>query len=252
MLNTWDRKLRLDLYTGPYLCAQCDNVLFSGWEDHFSRRVWLNLLRANLQWTHERSLKFLVSLGYRYAIHFLATSPIEFRRPYYVYLRDLMERALRDPSQIGTSLYIYPYVHQPILKDCQLLAGVNHLLNLGVNGQALPGEVGLSDALVIMRPKILLLFCDRDLRRSPGNEMRLPQALIPGRLFDAQHSNTDMPQFMKVVLNRWIGQGQAHQKSVGRWKIAYGRDRIQNPQKVCYTATDQDRELLLWQRANCP
>jgi hypothetical protein len=251
MLNTWERKPEQDLHTGPYLCALCDNKLFSSWENFFIQQVWPNLLSAKAKWTHERSLKFLVSVGYRYALHFLATSPIPAHRAYSRFVRDLTAAALRDISQIGTSLYLYPYVHRPIIKDCAFQPGVNHLLSLGVHGEALPREAGLPNAMVVMFPKILLLICDGDLRTFPGNELRSPQALLLGRPFDALHANTDMPLFLKVVLNRWIGQGQAHQKSLGRWKLTYGVDKLRNPLKAVYIATEQDRDLLMWQRVNC-
>jgi hypothetical protein len=251
MLNTWKRDLQYDLHKGPYLCASCDNVLFSSWENYFIRNVWPDLLGAKTKWAHERSLKFLVSLGYRYALHFLATSPIPSNAADSVYIRDLLKPALQDCSQIGTSVFIYPYVHQPILEGCGLLHGVNHLLTLGVNAQNLLHEDGLPNAIVVMIPNVLLLFCDGDLATFKGNEMRSPEALVPGRRFDAKRANTDMPQFMNIVLNRWIGQGQAHQKSLGRWKLTHGSDELLNPHKICYISTEQDRRLLKWQWTHC-
>lgn len=251
MLNTWSRRLQYDLHKGPYLCALCDNVLFSSWENYFIRNVWPDRLTAKTKWAHEQSLKFLVSLAYRYALHFLATSPIAANTANSLYIRDLLKPVLQDCGLIGRSVFIYPYVHQPILEGCGLLPGVNHLLILGVHAQNLFHEDGLPNAMVVMIPNILLLFCDGDLATFEGNQLRSPEFLVPGRRFDAKHANSDMPQFMKIVLNQWIGQGQAHQRSLGRWKLTHGNDELRNPSKICYVATEQDRKLLKWQRTHC-
>jgi hypothetical protein len=40
VLNSWEFKKLQDGLKGPYLCARCDNVVFSGWENHFKRAVF--------------------------------------------------------------------------------------------------------------------------------------------------------------------------------------------------------------------
>src|SRR5580692_10552173 len=40
ILNSWDFSKLRDGLKGPYLCAACDNVTFSGWENHFKKAVF--------------------------------------------------------------------------------------------------------------------------------------------------------------------------------------------------------------------
>lgn len=227
-------------------------MLFSSWENYFSQKVWPNPLHAGSQWCDLQSINFALSLAYRYAIHFLATSPVASNRPYSEFIRDLTENALRNSSNLNNSIYIYPYVHRAITEGCTLLPGVNHLLSLAVHGQSLPQEGDLPNSFLVVVPKVAFLFCDRDLATCRDNEIANPVSLAVGRFFDAATANADMPDFIASVLNRIIGEGQAHQKQLGRWKgLAYGADKLLNPEKICYIAQEQDKALDAWQRVNC-
>lgn len=252
MLNTWLRKPQLDLHTGPYLCTKCDNELFSQWEGFFARHVWRDPVSAHAPWTDARSICFALSLAYRYAIHFVETSPILVHKPYSMMWRDLTHQALKDHSLVKSKVYIYPYVYRPIQETCSLLPGVNHLLNLAVHAENLPQEGDLPNAFLIVIPKILFLFCDRPLSDSKDNEIASPESLGINGSFNATVANVEMPLFISTILNRLIGQGQAHQKALGRWKgMAFQADKLLNPTKACYVAQQRDRSLDKWQLSNC-
>lgn len=251
MLNLWSKKPEHDLHKGPYLCAKCDNEMISGWEGFFASHIWRNPLNANNYWGTEESLNFILSLAYRYAIHFIETSPIKANRGYSKCVIKRTEGAIRDNSRIGRSLFIYPYIHQEITQDLTLLPGVNHLLSLAVHGQSLPKEGNLPNAFLVIVPKMVFLFCDQDLSMVNEESLKKPVHLEPGKSFDASSSNTDMPIFLSTIINKLVNHGQSHQKEIGRWKrLAYGADKILHPDKICYVAQNQDQSLLNWQRGN--
>jgi hypothetical protein len=203
------------------------------------------------QWGDERIVLFALSVAYRYTLHFLETSPASVNRPYNEWMRDLLKVAMRDPSKVGSSLFLYLYAHQEIAHTCKLLAGVNHLLQLAVYAELLPQENDLPNAMLVLTPKVMYLYCDRDITLSKGNEIKRAQSLKVGQAFDAASSNADMPIFLKSILNRLIGQSQGHQRSLGLWmRFAYGADKLANPQRLCYLAHDQDKRLSQWQREN--
>lgn len=251
MLNLWERLPQFDLHKGPYLCAQCDNSVFGAWETYYSQNVWPNPLGTTAAWGDIRTINFFLAIAYRYALHFLATSPIVANSSYSAYIRDLCKKGLKQLGEIGKTLFIYPYVHRPIQQDCDLLPGINHLLNLGVHGKSLPSEGDLPNAMLILTPKVLVLLCDADIRQSLDCRMKAPTYLSPGASFDPSTQNTDMPAFLCSKLNSYIGQGQGHQKQLGRWKrLAYGTDKMLNPWKMCYQTNIQDQALHDWQKAN--
>jgi hypothetical protein len=235
LLNTWSHKPVFDLLKGPYFCAKCDNELFGSWEKFFSIHTWRSPLDPNAKWNDERSIKFALSLAYRYTIHFLETSPIIANRPYSSFMRNLTESALKNDVYVDKSIYIYPYVHRSITNECTLLPGVNHLLSLAVHAQSLPQEGDLPNSFLVIVPKVIFLFCDRALSACTDNKMKNPCSLSTVSGFNPSTANTDMPAFISSVLNRVIGHGQAHQKQLGRWKrMAYGTDKLLNPNKICY------------------
>lgn len=252
LLNTWCRKPVFDLHKGPYLCATCDNELFSSWENFFSKSIWCDPLAPNAKWSDERSIKFALSLAYRYAIHFIETSPIATHKPYSEFMRDLTRTALKDNSHVDRNIFIYPYIHRAISAECSLIHGVNHLLSLAVHAENLPQEGDLPNSMLVVVPKVIFLFCDRNLSACSDNKITNPSSLSVGAAFNATTANANMPVFISSVLNRIIGQGQAQQKQLGRWKrMAYGTDKLLNPKKICYVAQKQDQDLLDWQKSNC-
>jgi hypothetical protein len=82
--------------------------------------------------------------------------------------------------------------------------------------------------------------------------MKAPVFLKVGTSFSPSTQNQDMPWFLSSTLNGYVGQGQGHQKGLGRWKrLAYGTDKLINPKKMCYVANRQDQALHDWQKVNC-
>jgi hypothetical protein len=226
--------------------------VISGWENFFASKIWRDPLNANNHWGDEGSLNFILSLVYRYGIHSIETSSTTVNQDYLKCVVKIAENAIRDNSKVGSSVFIYPYVHQAITQDCNFLPGVNHLLSLAAHGESLPKEGNLPNAFLIIVPKMVFLFCDQDLSTVCEESLTSPVHLVPGKFFDAPSSNTDMPIFLSSIINRLINHGQSHQKNIGSWKkMAYGTDKIMNPGKICYVAQNQDQSLLNWQRRNC-
>lgn len=252
MLNVWSKKPKHDLHKGPYFCKKCDNEVISGWEGFFANKIWRDPLGGNSYWGARESLSFILSLAYRYAIHFIETSPMPGNLTYSRCVLKVMEDAILDNSKVGKSLFIYPYVHQEITDSCALIPGINHLLSLAAHGQSLPKEGALPNAFLVIVPKMIFLFCDQNLATVNEESLADPVHLEPGRNFDPLTSNTDMPIFMSSILNGLINAGVSHQKNIGRFKkMAYGTDKILNPNKICYEAQSQDQLLSNWQRKNC-
>jgi hypothetical protein len=149
----------------------------------------------------------------------------------------LCEKALQQSGEIAKSVFVYPYVHQPIAQTCELLPRVNHLLELAVHGEHLPIEGNLPKGMLMLNPKVLTLIVDGDLGASTDCTMKAPTSLSIGSPFDASTQNTDMPWFLSTILNCHVGQGQGHQKGLGRWKhFLYRAERRLNPWKMCYQA----------------
>src|SRR5580700_6812084 len=78
LLYTWEREFRHEQITGPYLCNHCDNVVFSQWENDFSRQVFTSPITATHDWGSLSTLRFAASLAFRCALHHLhvATAPV--------------------------------------------------------------------------------------------------------------------------------------------------------------------------------
>ena len=251
LLNLWKTKPQGDIWTGPYLCAHCDNVVFSQWEGHYSKSVWLNPKAASTQWGDTSSIRFLVSLLFRYCVHALATSPSTGNRPYNKHFRDLAVGILKDPLTLKSNLFIYPFVYEPIVESCSLITGVNQLLNCSIFGVPLPQEDDLPNAYLLVFPKTMLLICDGNLNSATANEVKPATHLELNKSFDTS-SNRQMPEFLHQILNTQIGQGQAHQKSIGLWdKVKYRLDKLLSSSKATYVAAAQDKKLQDWQRTNC-
>jgi len=169
------------------------------------------------------------------------------------YFRSITEPALKGAGGLGKDIFIYPYVYRPIVRDCALLPGVNHYLSLGIHGIGLPNEPGLPNAMLVVIPKVMFLFCDGDLATARSNTMKAAETLTSGGRFDPLAANADMPAFIAPVLNRAVGGSQGHQKALNRWRtLATNIDRQLNPRKVCYLAREHDRQLAEWQSSNCP
>lgn len=63
----------------------------------------------------------------------------------------------------------------------------------------------------------MFLFCASDLAQCRDNEIKRPVYIELGGTFDPSTANIDMPPFLSVLLNQFIGHSQAHQKQLGQW-----------------------------------
>jgi len=255
LYNSWSQKEQWDGYKGPYLCQKCDNELFSSWEVFFKHNVLELISSSCAKWQNEKSIKFLLSLVYRYAIHFQETSLTKNNKAYHQCVEKVTKDALLDISKVGSTVYIYPYVYTPILNGCDFMPGINHLLNLAFHGEILPNENenegDLPNGFLILLPKLLVLFTDCDISKSKDSNLENVNDLRTHGQYDSLNSNTNMPIFLMSILNRKINEGQSNQKQIGKWKkLAYGADKLLNPKKVCYEMQEKDSELQLWQRNN--
>lgn len=252
LLNSWLFKKQQDGIKGPYLCEQCDNVVFSDWEDYYKTQV-LDRRNENLsKLSNEKSVKFVLSIAFRYSVHFIETSPIEINRENNIRFKDLSHQAINDLNVVGNEIFIYPFPFKPITESCKLIPGINHFLNIAFHAQSLPKEDGLPNAFLLTLPSMLFLITDDDLTLSPGNELINTMDLQVDTEGDWNTFNTNMPEFLYVLLNRYVGQSQADQRNKKLWnKISYGFDKLHNPNKLCYHCQGWDSNLLSWQQKNC-
>ena len=132
------------------------------------------------------------------------------------------------------------------------MPGVNHFLNLAFHAVSLPEEDGLPNAFLLILPSMMFLITDGDLSLAPANELANAKELQSGMRNEWRASNTNMPEFLSTILNRCVGQSQAHQRNINLWyKISYGIDKLIHPNKLCYKCQELDSNLLRWQRKNC-
>lgn len=252
LLNSWVRNPVQDGLKGPYLCKQCDNVLFSSWENFFKKEVFDIINQPSAKWTDLNSLRFLLSIIFRYSIHFLETSPIQANHENNRRFRDLAQAGIHNPANIGTNLYLYIYIYKPVEQTCDLLVGINHLLNCSFHAVSLPAEPNLPNGFLFWLPSLIMLATDDDLSIYKGNEIKNIEALSPNKNINYHDHNNDMPIFLKDIFNRIINEGQSHQKNLGRWTKLYAKiDRKIHPEKIIYKATDSDGRLNQWQNKNC-
>ena len=109
ILNSWAYRKAQDGLKGPYLCAPCDNVLFSGWENQFKKRVFDPVQNGQkADWQDESCIRFLLSVAFRYTVHFLETSPHEANAANNLLFRDLTHKAMDDLAMLDSQLFIYP------------------------------------------------------------------------------------------------------------------------------------------------
>lgn len=251
MLHSWKRSRVQDHDTGSYLCAQCDNVTFSQWEDHFASRVWHDPCGALAEWDSPDTRAFVNSLVWRQAVHLRAIGLSAQAIACGDHFCRLTEPELKG-SRSSIRTYIYPWVYRPLTRTCALIPGVNHYLNLAIHAIALPDEAGLPDAMLVIVPKVVFLVCDGDLSLATGNTMADPVELCGARPFDPVACNQDLLDFVAPVVNGAVGRSRAHQQSMGLWdKLACKADKRLHPAKVCYQASEYDRQLADWRRSHC-
>jgi hypothetical protein len=240
------------MITGPYLCQLCDNNVFGGWENAFSGDVFHNPLAATHVWGRDTSLRFLVSICYRYAIHSLVVDPDPAHVPIAVLFRDLCKTALNDLSQLGSTLFVYPCVYQPITARCDVQPGINHLLTMTLSDRLRQAEGGLPNRYVIQLPRIMLLFSESDLTTTGNAGYAQLHDLRPGTTFAPATSNLQLLNLYADLLNEGIDETKGHQSATNRW-FDFVRlwDQTRYPNKLIYHSARADWQLAQWQRNQC-
>jgi hypothetical protein len=253
ILDSWVHEKKQDGLKGPYLCMECDNVLFSGWENHFKSTVFDAIQGGQpAQWDEQNSIRFILSVAFRFTVHFLESSPHEANKRINLDFRDLFKQALIDLSVLDSRLYIYPYQCRPILTGCGFVPGLNHFLQLGLQCQPLPAEGSLPQALAMFLPGMIILFTDGDVGTARDPDFLNPTSLALGKNVDYGNVNLTMPQFLKPILNQAVGHTTGHQKSMGMWNsIQYKADKLANPNRQLYKSQAWNSQLKTWQLANC-
>jgi hypothetical protein len=62
-----------------------------------------------------------------------------------------------------------------------------------------------------------------------------------------------MPVFLRVLINRGVGETPATQKAAGLWgEIDYRADKLAHPDRQLYTSQARDSELQAWQQDKLP
>ena len=252
LLYSWEREFRHEQITGPYLCANCDNVVFSLWENDFSRNLFADPMANPRQWGTSSTLSFLASLVFRRALHNLRVGPTAVNKVQNELFRDRGRASAIDPTLFGNQLFVYPYVFRPITSTCVLLPGVNHLLSTGCHSRVHHAEGLLPNCMMICLPRILLLYSEADLSLTGDPDFEGYIGLHPGVSFDPAISNVGMPEAFAPFINEGINETIGHQKTYGWWRRwLNGADERLFPHRMVYQARRSDIQLRNWQRANC-
>jgi len=240
------------MITGPYLCRNCDNVVFSDWEKHFEREVFRNPLVATHEWGRETSIRFIFSIAFRYAVHCLRVENNPAHEPIAILFRDICRAVLDDPTRAGNTAFVYPYIYRPITERCDLRYGINNFLSLAYGDRFQLPDLGLPHRYLIQLPGMLFLF----------SESSLPATGLPGyvdlvdlrlnTILDPQVCNLQIPGLYAELINEGLHQTMNHQTAYNRWHAFIDAgDRRLFPHKQVYVAQRLDHELRVWQAANC-
>ncbi|MDB5336752.1 MAG: hypothetical protein JWN70_2371 [Planctomycetaceae bacterium] len=253
LLYSWEREFHHEQITGPYLCSNCDNVVFSQWENHFSRDVFADPMTATHQWGNLSTLRFLASLVFRCALHNLRVAPTAVNQTQNELFRDRAKAAAADPAQFGNQLFVYPFVFRPITRTYVLMPGVNSFLTTGFHSRVHHAEGTLPNCMMVRLPRILLLYSEADLTRSGDPDFARYTDLRPGVVFNPSASNTGMPEAFAPFINQGINETIGHQRSYGWWQRWINRaDQRLFPARMVYQARTWDAQHRDWQHANAP
>jgi len=251
--HSWSRgEFQNWMITGPYFCAHCDNAMIGGWESHFSQDVFPDPLAATDQWGLETSVRFIVSICYRYAINSLRVDPNPAHQPIGMLFRDLCKTALDDPTQVGQTLFVYPYIYRPITARCDLKVRINHFLALcGGDRFRLPAD-GLPNRYLIQLPRMLFLFSEANLTATGLPDYVDLVDLQLHTVFDPVTANLQIPGLHAELLNEGVQLTMNHQTASNLWWHYWDTiDERSHPNKAVYRARTADSELRAWQNANC-
>jgi hypothetical protein len=208
---SWVEKFAHRDIVGPYFCRECDNHVFGVWETQFSQDVYPDPMPATHELGLDSSIKFIVTLCYRYAMHNLRVSPHGRNKALNEQFRDAARAALLDTSRLGNQLFVYPYVYRPITETCELRPGVNKFLVLGFHSRPYPGDAMVPSIFTVFIPRMIFLYSLGNLGQLPNRET-FPGFidLRPGIPLDLPTTNVTMPGVLARDINEGIFQEKNH------------------------------------------
>jgi hypothetical protein len=245
---TWAETFSDKQIVGPYFCRRCDNHVFGTWENEFSKTVFPDPMAAAASWPLESSVRFAVTICYRYAMHHLRVSPHNINSQLNTAFRDTARATLQNLGLLGNQLFIYPYIYRPITASCRLRPRVNHLLTMGFHARAYLAEDNLPHVLLVYLPKMMLLFALGDLTQTGDADFAAYAELRPGFAFNPQTANVNMPDVFARYTNHAIVEMQQHFLGWGLWKKV---NRWAVPTGMIQAVTTSDSQLRDWQEQNC-
>ena len=243
---------RHEQITGPYLCANCDNMVFSQWENNFSRHVFADSMAATHQWGTASTLRFLASLVFRFALHNLRVAPTAVNQAQNGLFRDRGRAAAARSCSVREPAIRLSVCFPPDHRHMHLLPGVNYFLTTGFHSRVHRAEGPLPNCMMVLLPSILLLYSEADLTQTIDPDFAGYVNLRPGlsstRLCQTRGCrNPSRLSSIRGSTRRW-----PIRRRTGWWRRWVNRaDRRLFPQMV-YQAGTWDAQLRDWQHANCP
>ena len=251
--QTWNYNQKLqDGWKGAYLCAECDNVTVSEWEDHF-KKTWFDPFIKDQKselLADEKVLSFLLSLLLRYCELFIEST--SGRRDSYlpVGLQKLARGLLkgRQYERVGSDFYIYSAFIHPITDKQDFLPGINQLLFNSYNGILLPPEGELPCISVIWIPSFLFLFSEKSLESiKEVRALNLPNSLQMNIMQRTSLQNWGLLYLIKGILNRQINnmnvsQSKQRKEDFDKLKETFQKDQTLRD-RMSYKARNWDQTL---------
>ena len=245
---SWAEKFAQKQIYGPYFCRDCDNHVIGVWETRFSQDVFPDPMVSTHEWGLDSSIKFILSLCYRYALHNLRVSPHGINSALNELFRDAGRAALLDTSRVGTQLFVYPYVYRPLTATCRLRPGVNQFLTMGFHSRPHPAEDNLPSVLAVYLPRMIFLYSLGDLTLTGDQDFASFTDLRPGATFAPATSNVDMPEIFAHYINQGVQETKRHLSGWGFWNWI---NRRALPGSDVHQFSAADQQLKNWQGVHC-
>jgi len=255
--HSWDFNQKLqDGFKGNYLCATCDNVIVSNWENYFKRNwfdPFVGTQKDKLLITEE-ILSFLLSLLLRYSEHFLQINPgrndSHLPKTLQNLTRDLI--TFKQYHKIGSEFYIYSAFIHPIIDNNNFLPGINQLLFNSYNGILLPHEGYLPTITLIWIPSFLFIFSEKSLESI--NEIKVLNIFNSLKLnmtLQTSSQNLGLLYLVNGILNRHtsnmnISQIKQIKKDFDKLKESFQKDPIPDS-RMSNKARKWDKALKYYQ-----
>ena len=244
-------KKQQDGLKGPCFCKCCEGK-FCVQEDYFRRKVFEKII-ANIEnskskniekLSDKESIKFILSTSFRYTIYLL--EEVSYNKTTEIF-KNLTFRAIEDISLVGKEIFIYPWIFQPIIKNCYLKGKINHLLNAKTTAASCNGSLNI---FLLILPAMIFLLSDSNLEE---NYQKIDTHITKDKSCNWLKSNTNLPARFCEKINE---QTRCHTFQMEKEKTANPKFQ-QTLEKAfkdfplfaqCY---EWDKELSDWQKKNC-